>query len=51
MSKMRKKEVSEQKKKKGKETPSAHTEKKSKWQEFINKHAATKEEDKENNVL
>lgn len=38
------------KKKKMKEVPSA-PERKSKWQDFINKHAVTKQQEEENNIL
>lgn len=48
MSKIRKKEMVDHKKKKSKEAPSAPTVKKSKWQDFIGKHAVTKQQEEKN---
>lgn len=51
MGKIRKKEIAAlPKKKKMKEVPSAQ-ERKGKWQDFIQKHAATKQHEEENNIL
>ena len=51
MGKIRKKEIAASpKKKKMKEVPSA-PEKKSKWHDFIHRHAVTKQQEEENNIL